>query len=149
MIRTNMGPRGRRFRNREFRPGIMIGLLSLFFGGWIVISVLGGLLGAGVMTVGALLSAVRHFFIHVVGGAFTHGFTEVEHPLQELSNNNIVPGFRLGAIFEYDYKSGFGWFFDLGAEAFLDRYDGQMPMTFPLDINAKLSLGIIYHFPLR
>ena len=75
MIRTNMGPRGRRFRNREFRPGIMIGLLSLFFGGWIVIAVLGGLLGAGVMTVGALLSAVRHFFIHVVGGAFTHGYS--------------------------------------------------------------------------
>ena len=75
MIRTNMGPRGRRFRNREFRPGIMIGLLSLFFGGWIVIAVLGGLLGAGVLTIGALLSAVRHFFIHVVGGAFTHGYS--------------------------------------------------------------------------
>lgn len=83
-----------------------------------------------------------------LGGAFTHGFTEVEHPLQALSNNTIVPGVRLGAIFEYDYKSGFGWFLDLGAEAFLDRYDGQIPMNFPLDINVKLSLGIIYHFPL-
>ena len=76
MIRTNMGPRGRRFRNREFRPGIMIGFgLFFLFGGWIVIAVLGGLLGAGVMTIGALLSAVRHFFIHVVGGAFTHGYS--------------------------------------------------------------------------
>ena len=70
------------------------------------------------------------------------------HPLQALSNNNVVPGVRLGAIFEYDCKSGFGWFLDLGAEAFLDRYDGQIPMNFPLDINVKLSLGIIYHFPL-
>ena len=82
-----------------------------------------------------------------LGGAFTHGFTEVEHPFQELSKNNIVPGIRLGAIFEYDYKSGFGWFMDLGAEAFLDRYDGQV-MSLPVDFGFKLSLGFIYHFPL-
>lgn len=83
-----------------------------------------------------------------LGGAFTHGFSEVEHPFQELSKNNIVPGIRLGAIFEYDYKSGFGWFMDLGAEAFLDRYDGQV-MSLPVDFGFKLSLGFIYHFPLR
>ena len=71
MIWTNMGPRGRRFRNREFRPGIMIGLLSLFFGGWIVIAVLGGILGAGVMTVGAVIHILASFF----RGVFSHVFS--------------------------------------------------------------------------
>ena len=71
MIWTNMGPRGRRFRNREFRPGIMIGLLSLFFGGWIVIAVLGGILGAGVMTVSAVIHILASFF----RGVFSHVFS--------------------------------------------------------------------------
>lgn len=84
-----------------------------------------------------------------LGAAFTHGFTQVEHPFQELSPYNLVPGFRIGAILEYDYRSGFGWFVDLGMEAFYDRYDGQIPMGSPLDLMFKLSLGVIYHFPLK
>jgi hypothetical protein len=82
-----------------------------------------------------------------LGGAFTHRFTEVEHPFQELQAYNIVPGVRLGGIIEIDYKSGFGWFLDLGAEAFLDRYDGQVAGS-PVDFAFKLSFGVIYHLPL-
>lgn len=82
-----------------------------------------------------------------LGGAFTHRFTEVEHPFQELPAYNIVPGVRLGGIIEIDYKSGFGWFLDLGAEAFLDRYDGQVAGS-PVDFAFKLSFGVIYHLPL-
>lgn len=84
-----------------------------------------------------------------LGAAYTHSFTEVDHPFQTLSPQNIVPGVRLGGIAEWDSPSGFGWFIDLGAEAFYDWYNGQAPEGFILDLEFKLSLGIIYHFPLK
>ena len=83
-----------------------------------------------------------------LGAAYTFGFTETDHPFQVLSPRNIVPGVRLGGIAEWDSPSGFGWFIDLGAEGFMDRYNGQEPDGFPLDLEFKLSFGIIYHFPL-
>lgn len=83
-----------------------------------------------------------------LGAAYTHNFTEVEHPFQTLSPQNIVPGVRLGGIAEWDSPGGFGWFIDLGVEGFWDWYNGQTPEGFVLDLEFKLSLGIIYHFPL-
>ena len=84
-----------------------------------------------------------------VGAACTFGFTNIVHPFQTLESPNLVPGFRLGAILEYAYKGGFGWFADLGATAFTEWYNGQEPNGFPLDLDFKLTLGIIYHFPLK
>lgn len=83
-----------------------------------------------------------------LGAAYTHQFTEVNHPFQTLTSPNIVPGVRVGGIAEFDGKSGFGWFIDLGVEGFWDTYNGQEPEGFILDLEFKLSLGIIYHFPL-
>lgn len=84
-----------------------------------------------------------------IGGAYTFGFTEVNHPYQVLDSPNLCPGIRVGGILEYDYKSGFGLFFDLGAEAFTDWYNGHESDGFPVEFVFKLSFGLIYHFPLR
>jgi hypothetical protein len=92
-----------------------------------------------------------------VGGAYTFGFTDARHPWQKVTDKNIVPGFRGGFIAEYNYPSGFGFFADLGGEAFHDKYNGLMPSKeerksyegypgFPLDLRGMLSIGIIYHF---
>lgn len=83
-----------------------------------------------------------------LGAAYTHSFTETNHPFQTLSPQNFVPGVRLGGIAEWDTPSGFGWFIDLGIEGFWDWYNGQAPEGFILDLEFKLSFGIIYHFPL-
>lgn len=82
-----------------------------------------------------------------VGGAYTFGFTEVNHPYEVLYYPNLTPAVRLGSIFEFNSRSGWGWFLDLGAEAFTDWYNGQETEAFPLDIAYKVSLGIVYHFP--
>lgn len=84
-----------------------------------------------------------------LGGAYTFGFTDPEHPFQMPQGPNIVPGFRVGGIAERDYPGGFGWFIDLGAEVFTDWYNGLEPVSFPLDVEIKVSFGIIYHFPLN
>lgn len=83
-----------------------------------------------------------------LGAAYTHSFTETNHPFQTLSPQNFVPGVRLGGIAEWDTPSGFGWFIDLGIEGFWDWYNGQAPEGFILDLEFKLSFGLIYHFPL-
>ena len=83
-----------------------------------------------------------------LGGAYTFGFTNFLHPYQVLDSPNLVPAARIGAIFEYDYESGFGWFADICAEAYTDWYNGHESDTFPLDMGLKLSFGVIYHFPL-
>ena len=82
-----------------------------------------------------------------IGAAYTNDYAIPEHPYQVTEGPNLVPGFRIGFILEYDYPGGFGWFFDFASEAFTDWYDGLEPEGFPLDINLKLSFGITYHFP--
>ena len=60
-------------------------------------------------------------------------------------------------IAEWDFLSGLGIYADLGVEAFDDWYNGIRPTEvdhsdrkgyagFPLDLAAKLQLGVIYHF---
>ena len=83
-----------------------------------------------------------------LGAAYTFGFSETDHPYIVPDSPNLSPAVRLGAIFEYDYKSGFGWFFDLGVEGFSDWYNGLEPEGFKVDVAFKLSVGFIYHFPL-
>lgn len=84
-----------------------------------------------------------------LGAACTFGFSNVMHPYQVLDAPNLTPAVRIGAIFEYDYKSGFGWFADIDLEAYTDWYNGHESDNSPLDMGFKLSLGIIYHFPLN
>ena len=94
-----------------------------------------------------------------VGGAYTFGFSDPNHPWQGnyMTTKNVVPGFRGGFIAEYDLPSGFGFFADLCGEAYQDKYNGLMPTDqdreeftgypgFPLDLRGMLSFGIIWHF---
>ena len=83
-----------------------------------------------------------------LGAAYTFGFSKTDHPYIVPDSPNFSPAVRLGAIIEYDYKGGFGWFMDLGAEGYSDWYNGLEPAGFPFEVAFKLSLGIIYHFPL-
>lgn len=84
-----------------------------------------------------------------IGGAYSFGFTDILHPYQVLDYPNLSPAVRLGIILERDSPGGFGWFVDLGAEAFTDWYNGHESDKFPLEILLKLSFGVIYHFPLH
>ena len=84
-----------------------------------------------------------------VGAAYTFGFTYVNHPYQVLDYPNLTPAVRLGAILEYNTPGGFGIFADFGVEAFTDWYNGHESDKFPLEFLLKLSLGVVYHFPLR
>ena len=92
-----------------------------------------------------------------LGGAYTFGFTNPNHPFQNPVDKNLVIGFRAGAIAEWDFLSGLGIYADAGIEAFDDWYNGIRPSEedhsgrkgyagFPLDLAAKLQLGLIYHF---
>ena len=87
MFWLNMGPRGRKFGHRGFRPDLIVGLIALLFGGWIVIAVLGGLLGAGIMILGSVFSALAHFASRVFSGIF--------------SSESIAVGLAIGLIFAY------------------------------------------------
>ena len=83
-----------------------------------------------------------------LGCAYSFGITEVaEHPFQVTHEPNIVPGIRVGTVLEYDFRSGLGLFADFGVSAYTDWYNGLEPISFPLDVEIKLSLGVIYHFP--
>lgn len=79
------------------------------------------------------------------------------HPWQDITNKNLAFGFRLGAMFEYDFGHNLGILVDLNAEAYLDNFNGLHPTTedigeregyagFPLDLRAYASIGMIYHF---
>ena len=57
----NMGPRGRNFGHRGFRPVFIPGIIGLFFFGWVVIAAVFGVLGALIMTLGSVLSGLAHF----------------------------------------------------------------------------------------
>ncbi|MBQ4390384.1 MAG: hypothetical protein II824_10550 [Bacteroidales bacterium] len=80
------------------------------------------------------------------GVAHSFGFSDSGHPDPPITTSNWVPGFRIGGILEYDFKSGFGFFGDLGLEFLLDHYNGLKADTFPIDLNIRLGLGVIYHF---
>ena len=79
------------------------------------------------------------------------------HPWQEITDKNLAFGFRLGAMFEYDFGNNLGILVDMNAEAYLDNFNGLWPKDadideregyagFPLDLRASASVGLIYHF---
>ena len=73
MIRNiwNMDPRGRRNGHRGFRPEIFLGIMGLFCFGWIIIAVIGGLLGAGFMVIGAVLHGLARVLPRLLTRAVT------------------------------------------------------------------------------
>ena len=88
MFWFNMGPRGRKFGHRGFRPGIFLGMLTiLLFGGWIILAVLGGLFGAGIMVFGSVLSGIAHFIPRL----FSHAFF----------TRSFIAGLVIGLVWSY------------------------------------------------
>lgn len=105
-----------------------------------------------------------------LGVGYTFGFKPTEdnlfapkndghfHPWQwqELRNRNLVFGFRVGFIAEYDFSENFGIFADICGEAYNDYYSGLMPTGrfvdylkgyagFPFDLRGHISLGVVLH----
>lgn len=84
-----------------------------------------------------------------IGASYTFDFTDPGHPEVWLTDPNLVPGFHFGIIAEYDFKDGFGLYTDMGAAFYFERYNGQPPVGFPMDFEALIQFGLIYHFPLK
>jgi len=91
-----------------------------------------------------------------VGFGYSFGFTDPQHPWQTLTTGNFAPGFRLGGILQYDFRSDMGVYLDVNGSAFADHYNGLKPAKseqpekgyagFPLDVKGNVSLGIVYRF---
>lgn len=101
--------------------------------------------------------AFRPVFYLGIGLGHTFGFTESHHPWQQISPKNNAFGFRGGFIAEFDFTQSFGFFIDLGGEAYTDNYNGLRPARedqqgyrgyagFPLDLRFMGSFGLIYRF---
>ena len=74
MFWFNMSPRTRRFARGGFHPGMMFPvLLFLFFGGWSIIAVMGGLLGFGLLTAGTVFGIFAGF----IGSIFSHVWSAI------------------------------------------------------------------------
>ena len=85
--RYNMGPRGRKFGRGGFRPEIFLGILGLMFFGWIILAVIGGLLGAGFMILGSVVSGLARIAPRLFSGI--------------LSSRSLVVGLILGLIWYF------------------------------------------------
>ena len=85
--RYNMGPRGRKTGRREFRPEIFLGILGLMFFGWIILAVIGGLLGAGFMILGSVVSGLARIAPRLFRGI--------------LSSKSLVAGLVIGLIWYF------------------------------------------------
>ena len=62
----NMGPRGRMFGHRGFRPGIFAGIIGLIFFGWIILAVLAAALGSGIMILGSMAAVLARFLPRIL-----------------------------------------------------------------------------------
>ena len=62
--------RNMRNMRRGIGPGILFLLPALFFGGWVVLAVLGGLFGAALMVCGSLFRGMAS----AVSSIFAHGY---------------------------------------------------------------------------
>lgn len=96
-----------------------------------------------------------------LGGAVTYDFSTPEvdpenpgsYPAEDLAAQvhplNIVPGLRIGVLFEYDFRNNFGLTVDLGGQFFHDRFNGQDPDRWPVDMQLNATFGVVYHFKRR
>ena len=89
MIRNtwNMGPRGRRNAHRGFRPEIFLGIIGLICFGWVILAVIFGLLGAGVMVFGSVLSGLARVLPRVLTRVVT--------------SRSVVAGLILGLVWYF------------------------------------------------
>ena len=85
--RYTMGPRGRKFGRGGFRPEIFLGILGLMFFGWIILAVIGGLLGAGFMILGSVVSGLARIAPRLFSGI--------------LSSRSLVVGLIFGLIWYF------------------------------------------------
>lgn len=85
--RYNMGPRGRKFGRGGFRPEIFLGILGLLFFGWIILAVIGGLLGAGFMILGSVISGLARVAPRLFRGI--------------LSSKSLIAGLIIGLIWYF------------------------------------------------
>ena len=85
--RYNMGPRGRKTVHGGFRPEIFLGILGLMFFGWIILAVIGGLLGAGFMVLGSVVSGLARIAPRLFRGI--------------LSSRSLIVGFIFGLIWYF------------------------------------------------
>ena len=83
----NMGPRGRMFGHRGFRPGIFAGIIGLIFFGWIIIAMIGGLFGAALMIIGSVIHGLAHIAPRLISGI--------------LSSRSVVVGLIFGLIWYF------------------------------------------------
>ena len=92
-----------------------------------------------------------------LGGAYSFGFTDMNHPWQELPAKSGAFGIRLGFIAEFKLSPVVGLYADFASEGFTDKFDGLMPTKeqrkeergypgFPLDVRGLASLGLCFHF---
>ena len=51
--------------------GLLLGLLGLFFGGWVLLAVLGTLIGAGVMIFGSVFAVLANIVSPVLSAVFS------------------------------------------------------------------------------
>lgn len=88
---TNMGPRGRRTGHGGFLPGILLGVFGLMFGGWIVLAVLGVILGVFAMVLGPMI------------GIFASGVSWIFNTI--FSGSGFVLGIVIGLIWYFSRKN--------------------------------------------
>ena len=92
-----------------------------------------------------------------VGGDYSFGFTDMNHPWQTLPERSGAFGLRLGFIAEFRVSKTVGIYADLSSEGFTDNFDGLKPTKeqikeekgypgFPLDVRGLASLGLCFHF---
>ena len=92
MYRYNyMGPRGRRTGHGGFLPGFLLGLVGLMFGGWVVLAVLGAILGVFAMVLGPMI------------GVFASGVSWIFNTI--FSGSGFAVGLVIGLIWYFSRKN--------------------------------------------
>lgn len=95
-----------------------------------------------------------------LGGAYSFGFSDLDHPSQVLPKQAGAFGVRLGFIAEFKISPTVGIYADLSSEGFTDNFNGMKPTKeekaeypgypgypgFPLDVRGLASLGLVFHF---
>ncbi len=81
------GPRGRKFGRGGFRPEIFLGILGFMCFGWIILAVIGGLLGAGFMVLGSVVSGLARIAPRLFRGI--------------LSSKSLIAGIVIGLVWYF------------------------------------------------
>ena len=82
-----MDPRARRNAHRGFRPEMLLGLIGLMCFGWVILAVIFGLLGAGVMVFGSVISGIVSVLPRVLSRIIT--------------SRSVIAGLILGLVWYF------------------------------------------------